>query len=77
VDHVHSYEPRGWSCLHIAESGDNGCTNATITNNDIGPSGNFSGEWADGISMACTRSLIADNVITDATDGAIVLFGDK
>jgi hypothetical protein len=75
VDHVHSYEPRGWSCLHITESGSDGCTSATITNNDIGPSGNSSGQWADGISMACTRSLVANNVITDATDGAIVIFG--
>lgn len=75
VDHVHSYEPRGWSCLHITESGSNGCRNATITNNDIGPSGNSSGHWADGISMACTSSLVENNVITDATDGAIVIFG--
>lgn len=75
VDHVHSYEPRGWSCLHITEGGSNVCRNATITNNDIGPSGNSSGHWADGISMACTRSLVANNIITDATDGAIVIFG--
>lgn len=75
VDHVHSYEPRGWSCLHITENGPDGCRNATITNNDIGPSGNSAGHWADGISMACTSSLVANNVITDATDGAIVIFG--
>ena len=36
VAHVHSYQPRGWSCLHITEIGANGCRNATITNNDIG-----------------------------------------
>lgn len=75
VDHVHSYEPRGWSCLHITEGGSPECKNATITNNDIGPSGNSSGHWADGISMACTNSLVANNIITDATDGAIVIFG--
>ncbi len=75
VDHVHSYEPRGWSCLHIAENGAGGCTSATITNNDIGPSGNPNNSWADGISMACTGSLVANNVITDATDGGIVIFG--
>ena len=75
VEYVHSYEPRGWSCLHITEGGTDGCENATIINNDIGPSGNSSGHWADGISMACTRSLVANNVITDATDGAIVVFG--
>jgi hypothetical protein len=75
VDHVHSYEPRGWSSLHIIQSGTNGCKNATIINNDIGPSGHSDGTWADSISMACTTSLIANNVITDATDGAIVIFG--
>jgi hypothetical protein len=75
VDHVHSYEPRGWSCLHITEGGTTQCRNATITNNDIGPSGNAAGHWADGISMACTESLVANNIITDATDGAIVIFG--
>ncbi|CAF2697274.1 unnamed protein product [Rotaria sp. Silwood2] len=75
VDRVHSYEPRGWSCLHITESGISGCRNATITNNEIGPAGDSAGHWADGISMACTRSLVVNNVITDATDGAIVIFG--
>ena len=75
VDHVHSYEPRGWSCVHITEGGSSKCRNATITNNQIGPSGNPAGHWADGISMACTESLVANNVITDATDGAIVVFG--
>ncbi|CAF1401182.1 unnamed protein product [Adineta ricciae] len=75
VEYVHSYEPRGWSCLHITESGLNRCQNATIINNDIGPAGHPNGEYADGISMACTRSLVADNVITDVTDGAIVVFG--
>ncbi|UJR17128.1 hypothetical protein I4U23_004024 [Adineta vaga] len=75
VDYVHSYEPRGWSCLHIAESGLNGCRNATITNNDIGPAGHPDGQYADGISMACTESSVANNIITDVTDGAIVIFG--
>jgi len=74
VDHIHALEPRGWSCLHIFE-GNLDCRNATITNNQIGPSGNSNGTWADGISMACTNSLVANNVITDATDGAIVVFG--
>jgi hypothetical protein len=74
VDHVHSFEPRGWSALHIAE-GQLNCAGARITNNDIGPSGQPDGHWADGISMACTKSLVANNTITDATDGAIVLFG--
>ncbi|KAM0752391.1 hypothetical protein T439DRAFT_324472 [Meredithblackwellia eburnea MCA 4105] len=33
------------------------------------------GQWADGISMACQKSTVTGNTITDATDGAIVLFG--
>ena len=75
VDRVHAYEPRAWSALHVIE-GNLNCANARITNNDIGPSGNYDNfEWADGISMACTNSLVENNTITDATDGAIVLFG--
>ncbi|KAM0749140.1 hypothetical protein T439DRAFT_327634 [Meredithblackwellia eburnea MCA 4105] len=31
-------------------------------------------EWADGISLACRNSLVQNNVITDATDGGIVIF---
>ncbi|EGG11310.1 uncharacterized protein MELLADRAFT_102180 [Melampsora larici-populina 98AG31] len=34
-----------------------------------------SGQWADGISLACTQSHVYGNNITDATDGGIVLFG--
>lgn len=75
VDWVHAYEPRAWSALHVIE-GNLNCANARITNNDIGPSGNYANfAWADGISMACTNSLVENNTITDATDGAIVLFG--
>ncbi|KAL8276755.1 hypothetical protein RQP46_010864 [Phenoliferia psychrophenolica] len=62
-----------------------------ITNNDIGPSGHAPsgvnqfrrdntgtyapGQWADGISLACQGSTVSGNTITDATDGAIVIFG--
>ncbi|KAH9808898.1 hypothetical protein DFH28DRAFT_992796 [Melampsora americana] len=66
------------------------CVSMTIRNNEIGPSGNSpttltepsastkdytDGEWADGISLACTQSHVYGNNITDATDGGIVLFG--
>lgn len=89
VDNVHTYEPRGWSALHIIE-GNLDCTNTTISNNQVGPSGNSpsgsaqfrkrdsstpAGQWADGISLSCSNSVVRDNVITDATDGAIVIFG--
>jgi hypothetical protein len=46
-----------------------------ITNNKIGPAGvgwdleEF--RWADGISYASSDGLIAGNLITDTTDGAI------
>ncbi|KAM0751727.1 hypothetical protein T439DRAFT_300725 [Meredithblackwellia eburnea MCA 4105] len=33
------------------------------------------GQWADGISLACQKSYVSGNTITDATDGAIVVFG--
>src|SRR6185436_14760515 len=49
--------------------------NATITGNTLGPAGTPDGNWADGISLACGNSLVANNVIQDATDGAIVIFG--
>lgn len=61
-----------------------------ITNNYIhssghGPSGaqqerrcdtgtHFVGEWADGISFACSSSVVSGNTIQDATDGALVIF---
>ncbi|OZJ03560.1 hypothetical protein BZG36_03103 [Bifiguratus adelaidae] len=83
VSHVASRNPRGWSCLHIIEGGisSNVCTNATVTNNDIGPCGQEGtnaagqGRWADGISFACTHSLVSGNKITGSTDGGIVIFG--
>lgn len=74
VEFVHPYDPRGWSCLHIAE-GPFLCSNVTIQNNDVGPCGSESfQEWSDGISLSCQSSLVQNNVITDATDGGIVIF---
>jgi len=32
-------------------------------------------QWADGISLSCQSSLVQNNVIVDATDGGIVIFG--
>ena len=75
IEFVRSVDPRDWSCLHIDE-GSLTCRNVTIQNNDIGPCGseNFQ-EWADGISLACRDSVVRNNMIRDATDGAIVTFG--
>lgn len=72
-------EPRSWSALHFFEGAvsDNvpQCQRATIVDNQIGPSGQDDGTWADGISLACGTSLVQGNTVTDATDGAIVVFG--
>lgn len=74
VDHIHAYDPRGWSVLHVYE-GSLQCTGARITNSVLGPAGHPDGEWADGISFACRNGLVSQNTIVDASDGAIVLFG--
>ena len=63
-------EPRSWSALHLVEP----CTEALIENNEIGPAGMSDRTWADGISLACTNSIVRNNLIVDATDGAIVIF---
>ncbi len=74
VDAVHAQDPRGWSSLHVFE-GSGKCDGATITNSDIGPAGTPDGHWADGISFGCRNGLIAGNIVTDASDGGIVIFG--
>jgi hypothetical protein len=70
---------RSWSSLQVFEGsvthGVPRCQGATIANNDIGPAGTPDGYWADGISLACGNSTVVGNRITDATDGAIVVFG--
>jgi hypothetical protein len=63
-------EPRSWSALQLIEY----CDGALVENNDIGPAGDPGGEWADGISLACTNTIVRNNRIIDATDGAIVVF---
>ncbi len=75
VEHVRAFEPRGWSCIHAYEGVTRSCAGLTIAYNEFGPAGQANGEWADGISLACRRSLVHDNTITDATDGGIVIFG--
>jgi len=63
-------EPRSWSALHLIEP----CTEALVEDSEIGPAGMSDYTWADGISLACTNSIIRNNLIVDATDGAIVIF---
>lgn len=75
IEFVHSYDPRGWTCLHVAE-GALSCNNVTIQNNDIGPCGTDEfQQWADGVSLSCRNSLVRNNLIGGATDGGIVIFG--
>src|SRR5262249_37753828 len=79
VSNIVAYGTRTWSTIHIFEgvaiNGTPLCQNANISNNTIGPAGTPDGLWADGISLACGNSTVANNQITDATDGAIVVFG--
>lgn len=75
IERVHSYSPRGWSCLHVDE-GSLLCNNVVVQNNEIGPCGeqDFM-QWADGLSISCRSAVVYNNTIIDPTDGAIVLFG--
>jgi parallel beta-helix repeat protein len=73
---VRVMEPRSWSALHLIEgSPDQPCRNALVENNEIGPAGYSDTTWADGISLACTDTTVRNNLIVDATDGGIVIFG--
>lgn len=75
IEFVHSFDTRGWSCLHIAE-GALSCSGVVVQNNDIGPCGSDAeSQWADGISVSCRSAIVRNNVVTDPTDGGIVLFG--
>lgn len=77
VANVGSKNPRGLSCMHIAEGSTTypfTCVNANISSNDIGPCGDET-QWADGISFGCSASTVSNNKIMGPTDGGIVLFG--
>ncbi|THV08137.1 hypothetical protein K435DRAFT_740025 [Dendrothele bispora CBS 962.96] len=75
IEYVRSFNPRSWSCLHVAEGSLN-CNNVLVQNNDIGPCGvDTFQEWADGVSVACQNSIVRNNMIENPTDGGIVLFG--
>jgi hypothetical protein len=73
IEAVRAYEPRGWSTLHVFE-GARRCRGVAVLGNDIGPAGQPNGAWADGISYACAAGHVANNLVTDATDGGIVVF---
>jgi len=63
IKYVASRNCRGWSCLHIAEGNiNNPCSKVVVSNNDIGPCG-VETAWADGISISCSNSIIANNTV--------------
>ena len=67
IEYVHSYDPRSWSCLHLAE-GAFACNNATVRHNDIGPCGtDLFQQWADGISVSCQNSHVWNNSVNNPT----------
>lgn len=75
---VRILEPRSWSALHLIQGHPSPappCANALVEDNEIGPAGSSNETWADGISLACTNTIVRNNRITDATDGGIVIFG--
>jgi parallel beta-helix repeat protein len=75
IEYVHSYDPRSWSCLHVAEGGLL-CNGVVVQNNDIGPCGSdVYQQWADGISVSCRSAVIRNNMVNNPTDGGVVLFG--
>jgi hypothetical protein len=79
VRDVDAGDTRSWSTLHLFEGtatgGVPGCQRAVVTGNAFGPAGEPDGTWADGISLACGNSTVTSNVIHDATDAAIAIFG--
>lgn len=75
IEYVRSYNPRGWTCLHVDE-GALSCNSVVVQNNDIGPCGSDSfQQWADGVSISCQNAVVRNNMIQGPTDGGIVLFG--
>ncbi|MBK9924660.1 MAG: right-handed parallel beta-helix repeat-containing protein [Anaerolineales bacterium] len=70
-------ETRSWSSLHLIQGHSTAqpCSNALVEDNEIGPAGSSDTTWADGISLACMNTIVRNNLIVDATDGGIVIFG--
>lgn len=76
VEDVKAWDPRSGTVLKVWEGSSTApCSGATIRNNQLGPAGTPDGRWADGITFACTNSLVSGNTITDATDVGIAVFG--
>ena len=76
IREIKAFDTRSWSTIQLIQGGGGvPCTDALVEDNEIGPAGEPDGNWADGISLACTNTRVQNNTITDATDGGIVIFG--
>jgi hypothetical protein len=74
VSGCHLTDAPGWTHVHLIE----GCTNSTVTRNVVESANrphDNEGPWSDGLSIACARSLIAENEINDVSGVGIVYFG--
>jgi parallel beta-helix repeat protein len=77
VRNVYAHHSRG-GILHLfgGNGGTQGCQRATVSGNLITNAGSDAqNAWADGISLDCGNTLVENNTVRDATDGAIVIFG--
>jgi hypothetical protein len=75
VHHARLFNPRGWS--HIWAGPLDRCSEVSVTDNQLGPGGGTESAFADGVSLACRDSRVIDNLITDVTDGGVVIFGGR
>ena len=82
ISHCVLMSPRGWSSLHIVE----GAMGTVVESNlFLGSGADSRGNgregrerkltWTDAVSCGAAKSMIRDNIIIDATDGGIVVFG--
>lgn len=69
-------DARSWSALHISEGPTaTACRDAAVLDDVVvGPRVAAGFQWSDGISFACSHSRVSGNVVTDASDGGIVVF---
>ncbi|CDZ98010.1 Pectin lyase fold/virulence factor [Phaffia rhodozyma] len=90
VERCSLMDPRGWAAVHIREGDNLGCVGAIIEWNEIGPVGEewieeldgpdpemspLGRPLGDGVSLSCKDSIVSNNVFTDTSDAAVVIFG--
>lgn len=74
IDGVKAWGAKSWSHLVLEKGNDPGCSNGTVTNNEIGPSG-AKDLNTDAVSLQCRNSTVAYNSMTNYTDSAVAIFG--